>query len=358
MTRYVEDSVNPGGLQAGMHAYAGYFNGPFANLTAIRKDFPGKPVIGIATRLGGSKGADAIDLEPDTCGSTQAANFAACLSWLRQGYAGQFRLPLIYTMASWQARLERYLANQGVPRKKYFLWSSHVGLGQHYCSPSRCGFGLSAADATQYLFAQAYDRSCFQDYLFMPGTPPAGPAVPPVVQVSDTGDAVRMAQLRLIAWGYLPASSADGDFGSHTEAAVIAFQQAHGLSPDGIVGPLTWAALNAPPPAVKPPAPVPAPPYQYAAPFGLKVAIGRTSFKATWLPPAHTGQPDPEFQLFAYKGQAKAANLVPTYPRATDGVQYQGGSLERGTAYILHVVAGTGDHAKPFTYAEQAFRTA
>lgn len=50
-------------------------------------------------------------------------------------------------------------------------------------------------------------------------------------------------QLKLIEAGY--SLKADGHFGSETRRVVIAFQLAHGLEPDGIVGPKTLAALNA-----------------------------------------------------------------------------------------------------------------
>jgi lysozyme family protein len=38
--------------------------------------------------------------------------------------------------------------------------------------------------------------------------------------------------------------TADGDFGSKTEAALKAFQEADGLEPDGIAGPVTYRALG------------------------------------------------------------------------------------------------------------------
>jgi hypothetical protein len=55
------------------------------------------------------------------------------------------------------------------------------------------------------------------------------------------GDMVVWAQEHLISARDPVAVS--GDFGYHTLLAVQAFQTAHGLSPDGIIGPQTWATL-------------------------------------------------------------------------------------------------------------------
>jgi hypothetical protein len=41
-----------------------------------------------------------------------------------------------------------------------------------------------------------------------------------------------------------PNLKVDGIFGPATRAAVVAFQRQAGIAPDGIVGPLTWAALG------------------------------------------------------------------------------------------------------------------
>jgi hypothetical protein len=54
-------------------------------------------------------------------------------------------------------------------------------------------------------------------------------------------------QRRLNQAGADPVLEVDGVFGEHTRSAVILFQQSHGLVADGIVGPLTWAALGGSP---------------------------------------------------------------------------------------------------------------
>jgi hypothetical protein len=55
------------------------------------------------------------------------------------------------------------------------------------------------------------------------------------------GDLVIWAQEHLISAGY--KIGVDGGFGNNTLKAVLAFQAAHGLTADGVVGPATWQAL-------------------------------------------------------------------------------------------------------------------
>ena len=66
----------------------------------------------------------------------------------------------------------------------------------------------------------------------------------PILEVGCESEAVRAAQFLLkgrdfpVGW-----MGADGDFGAKTEAAVRRFQRSRGLETDGVIGPLTWAAL-------------------------------------------------------------------------------------------------------------------
>jgi peptidoglycan DL-endopeptidase CwlO len=65
------------------------------------------------------------------------------------------------------------------------------------------------------------------------------------VHLGDTGAGVKQIQTALAAHGY--KVTVDGQFGPQTAQAVKAFQKAAGIKQDGIVGPVTWAKLQAAP---------------------------------------------------------------------------------------------------------------
>lgn len=58
-----------------------------------------------------------------------------------------------------------------------------------------------------------------------------------MIRKGSKGEDVKRLQMLL-------GIEADGVFGQQTHEAVVAFQAAHGLTPDGIVGALTWTALE------------------------------------------------------------------------------------------------------------------
>ncbi len=65
-----------------------------------------------------------------------------------------------------------------------------------------------------------------------------------VLKKGAKGAQVKAMQLLLMGYGFsCGQSGADGDFGSNTDKALRAFQQAKGLSVDGCCGEKTWAAL-------------------------------------------------------------------------------------------------------------------
>lgn len=62
-------------------------------------------------------------------------------------------------------------------------------------------------------------------------------------KIGSTGSEVSQIQSRLKEWGYY-SGAVDGIFGTATRNAVIKFQKANGLTPDGIVGSKTLAAIG------------------------------------------------------------------------------------------------------------------
>lgn len=84
----------------------------------------------------------------------------------------------------------------------------------------------------------------------IPGMEPVAPggaggpaSARPMLRKGSTGEDVRQVQELLVRRG--AAIDPDGDFGSGTQRAVIDFQRSETLGADGIVGPLTWKALEA-----------------------------------------------------------------------------------------------------------------
>ena len=73
-------------------------------------------------------------------------------------------------------------------------------------------------------------------------TEPSAEAYPGVrLEQGDEGSAVKSVQQELQA--LVPALNADGLFGAKAREAVRAYQTVEGLTPDGIIGPKTWASL-------------------------------------------------------------------------------------------------------------------
>ena len=65
----------------------------------------------------------------------------------------------------------------------------------------------------------------------------------PMLKKGSTDPAVRDLQEALKVLGYDPGPI-DGTFGSATETAVKAFQQAKGITVDGVVGKVTWINID------------------------------------------------------------------------------------------------------------------
>ncbi len=73
-------------------------------------------------------------------------------------------------------------------------------------------------------------------------TPPL-PVPTTTLKAGSNGAQVKELQRALAQLGYKPGT-VDGIFGPNTEAAVVRFQTAAKLAADGVVGPLTLAALG------------------------------------------------------------------------------------------------------------------
>jgi len=77
------------------------------------------------------------------------------------------------------------------------------------------------------------------------------PSSAPTLKQGAKGALVEKLQLRLVRHGFKPGP-VDGDFGTQTRTAVVAFQKAKGLPATGVVDASTWSKLEAAPTATTP----------------------------------------------------------------------------------------------------------
>lgn len=112
--------------------------------------------------------------------------------------------------------------------------------------------------------ANAHGKSNVQVNALAPAAAAPAPAPAPAQPQYTFSAAAQEAQKALTAAGY--RTEADGYYGPATASSVRAFQQANGLTADGIIGPQTLARLQAQP--ARPVAPPPAPANALARPAG------------------------------------------------------------------------------------------
>ena len=131
-------------------------------------------------------------------------------------------------------RRDRYKNLRG--ETDYVKACTNVRLDGYATSPS---YTQTLINTIQKYGLDAWDREVIGDITI---TFPDD-ILQPTLRKGDRGDVVKQWQSFLNANRY-PCGVIDGIFGSNTEKAVKQYQSAHGLVPDGIIGPKTWASLK------------------------------------------------------------------------------------------------------------------
>jgi hypothetical protein len=122
----------------------------------------------------------------------------------------------------------------------------HIGRSHEFCAAHK-EYALPRGRKSDPNFDMVAFRNRVQTIMSGGAPPRLIPAVEPVASASglprktlrrgDSGPLVMDLQRAV-------GADVDGDFGARTEAKVRAWQREHGLVPDGIVGPKSWAAID------------------------------------------------------------------------------------------------------------------
>jgi GH25 family lysozyme M1 (1,4-beta-N-acetylmuramidase) len=233
-----------GAAGAGLIRGAYHFAHPDASSGATQADY--------FVDHGGSWRADgktlpgALDIEYNPHGATcYGLSATAMVSWI-SAFSSRYRAragrtPMIYSTTDWWHQCTGDYAGFGHTNP---LW-----IANYSGTPLPLPAGWAADTVWQYADSGTFpgDQNTFNGTRDDLRTFALGDYAPPpvrawpIVRQGDRGTSVMTVQGLLDARG--ATLTADGDFGPATLAAVKAFQSAHGLTADGIVGPDTWQAL-------------------------------------------------------------------------------------------------------------------
>lgn len=167
---YLYDDVTVSLIPSNAGAVAGYVNGIYANLTALRSKFPNAHILDIAVTA--SADATCLDIETGDATNAQAP------AWFKRQKARGVARPVLYTSAGNSQALINTMANNGVARSAYLLWSAHYTNSAHICAKTGCGY--PNADGTQFTsraLGKSLDESLVSDAFFGANTPVKPPSV-------------------------------------------------------------------------------------------------------------------------------------------------------------------------------------
>ena len=234
MTRTMYDAVTVGNIPQSATMVAGYVDGNYKTVPALRRRFPKAKIVTI-TVLGGDLTANVVDIETGDC--TPASGVA----WAKRRLAAGYH-PTLYMNASTWPAVKAEVHRQGLDGKVSY-WVAQYD--NHPVIPA-------GAVAKQYIdhgpHGENVDISVVADY--WPGVDPKPtpkPAAPTYVyrrtlRIGMVGSDVTQLKVRLRYLGY---SSIPGPiFGRGLDASVRAFQKNHRLAVDGVVGPITARAIG------------------------------------------------------------------------------------------------------------------
>lgn len=182
----MQDAVYTPALSASYAAFGSYTDGSYPTASYVIGHFPDAYHLFLTTGLGP---ADGIDVEPGNVGWNDGC--AAVPGWVKWRLAAGVARPAIYISSSSAGFIVTMLANNGIARSSFRLFTAHWTGVPHLCTDVCApGTGIWTADATQFAGNVGgdefgYDLSLCADDFFATA-PIAAPAVVPIPTATPT----------------------------------------------------------------------------------------------------------------------------------------------------------------------------